>query len=94
MTIISRNPVKASFSRDAWIEIDLNALEYNYQLIKKALPDKKIMAVLKSDAYGHGAVSTGLLMQAYNIDYLGVASVDEGVQLREAGIETNILKLK
>jgi len=93
MTIISRNPVKASFSRDAWIEIDLNALEYNYQLIKKALPNKKIMAVLKSDGYGHGAVSTGLLMQAYNIDYLGVASVDEGVQLREAGIETSILIL-
>ncbi len=93
MTIRARNPAKTTFSRDAWVEIDLNALEYNCQAIKNALPHKKIMAVLKSDAYGHGAVSVGLLMQACNIDYFGVASVDEGIELREAGIEKDILIL-
>jgi alanine racemase len=84
---------KASFSRDAWLEINLNAIENNYHEIKKALGKKKLMAVVKSDAYGHGASITAPLLEALGIDYFGVASIDEGIHLREAGIKKEILIL-
>lgn len=94
MTARPRNQSKSSFSRDAWLEIDLNAVEHNYKEIRKNLrSEQKLMAVVKSDAYGHGASVTGPLLEACGADYFGVASVDEGIQLREAGIKNNILIL-
>ena len=51
------------------------------------------MAVVKSDAYGHGASVLGPLMEACGVEYFGVASVDEGIQLREAGVASPILIL-
>lgn len=93
MTARPRNSSRSSFSRDAWLEVDLNALEHNYHQIKALVGDKKIMAVVKSDAYGHGASVTAPLLEACGVDYFGVASVDEGIQLREAGIKKEILIL-
>jgi alanine racemase len=98
MTTRPRNSDKNSYSRDAWLEINLNTVEENYQKIKLILQStnassKKVMAVLKSDAYGHGASVLGTTLEACGVDYFGVASVDEGIQLRDAGIKSEILLL-
>ncbi len=80
--------------RDAWVEINLDHVEHNVREIKKLLPAKtKLLAVVKADAYGHGSVMTAPSLLASGVDFLGVASIDEGVQLREAGIKAPILVL-
>jgi len=53
----------------------------------------QLMAVVKSDAYGHGAIPLSQLFAATNVDYLGVASIDEGTQIRDAGVTLPILIL-
>ncbi len=94
MTIRPRLNGKSAFSRDAWLEIDLNAIEYNYQQIRGQLSaNTKLMAVVKSDAYGHGASTIAPLLEACGVDYFGVASVDEGIQLRDAKVKQEILIL-
>lgn len=80
--------------RHSWVEINLGALERNALRLKALLPSgTELMAVLKADAYGHSAVGVWPVLQASGVSALGVASVDEGVQLREAGVELPILVL-
>ena len=80
--------------RPIWAEIDCDNLSHNYSLIRKAVgPDVKIMAVVKADAYGHGAVQAAKVLASAGADMFGVASVEEGRQLREAGIQDDILIL-
>ncbi len=80
--------------RDAWIEINLDYIEQNVREVKKFLqPNSKLLAVAKADAYGHGSVMLAPSFIASGVDVFGVASIDEGVQLREAGIEKPILVL-
>lgn len=89
-----RQPSVTSIRRDAWVEIDLNAIESNLQIIRSWLePSTKLMAVVKSDAYGHGAAMIAELCVASGCQWIGVASVDEGCQLRAAGIASPILLL-
>ncbi len=89
-----RQPIVASVRRDAWVEIDLLALEKNVATIKSwCSPHTKLMAVVKSDAYGHGAVGVAEVLTASGASWLGVASVDEGCQLRGAGVTQPILLL-
>ena len=84
----------ANIHRDAWVEINLSRLAENIELIKETLPkDKKILAVIKADAYGHGATMCAPVLLASGVDYLGVASVDEGLDLRKAKIKAPILVL-
>ena len=78
--------------RDAWVEVNLGTVEQNINELKK-LTDAKLMAVVKADAYGHGADLTASTLIASGVNMLGVASVDEGIQLREAGISAPILVL-
>ena len=92
--LAARQPILASVRRDAWVEVDLGALEYNVGVVRSWLkPGTRIMAVVKGDAYGHGSVTTAELLVASGADWLGVASVDEGCQLRAAGITHPILLL-
>ncbi len=92
--LASRQPTVASVRRDAWVEVDLGAIEYNVGIVRSWLkPETQMMAVVKADAYGHGAVGTSEILLASGADWLGVASVDEGGQLRAAGISTPILIL-
>ncbi len=91
----------SSLRRDAWVEIDLNAIEENLKLVRSWLQPNirgicpQLMAVVKSDAYGHGAANVAELLAASGggVDWLGVASIDEGTQLRAAGIKLPILIL-
>lgn len=75
-------------------EVDLGALEFNYRQIKKRIPeDVKLLAVVKADAYGHGAVPVSLRLEKLGVEYLGVAIPEEGVELRRGGVKTPILVL-
>ncbi|MBQ8200374.1 MAG: alanine racemase [Clostridia bacterium] len=74
--------------------IDLSALRENVRTIRAALPDTTmLMAVVKADAYGHGIVQTAGNALAAGADWLAVARTDEGVLLREAGIDAPVLVL-
>jgi alanine racemase len=80
--------------RWAWVEIDREAIRYNLKRFRKLLgPDVKILAVVKADGYGHGAVESARVALATGATVLGVASVDEGIELRHAGIAAPILIL-
>lgn len=80
--------------RDAWVEVNLEYLAQNVKMIKSLLmPDVKLLAVVKADAYGHGAVMCAPTMLASGVDMLGVASIDEGLDLRNAKINCDILVL-
>ena len=80
--------------RWAWVEIDTRAIQQNTLNIKRLLkPNTKLMAVVKADAYGHGAVRCAKASLSGGADWLGVASVDEGIELREAGLNAPVLLL-
>ncbi|MBD1824443.1 alanine racemase [Cyanobacteria bacterium FACHB-DQ100] len=78
----------------AWVEIDLAALSHNVQQILSLISAKtELMAVVKADAYGHGAVTVAQTVLQAGATWLGVATIPEGIELREAGIEAPILVL-
>jgi len=73
-------------------EIDLSALRHNLGAVREPLgPDVRVLGVVKADGYGHGAVAVSRALAAAGIDMLGVALVEEGVELRAAGIAAPIL---
>ena len=71
--------------------IDLGALSHNFQEVVRRTAGKKVLAVVKARAYGHGAVPVARHLLALGADMLGVALVEEGRELREAGIRAPIL---
>lgn len=76
------------------IEINLDNIAYNIQQIgRNATPELKVMAVVKADGYGHGAVQVARVAARCGVEWLGVAKLEEGVQLRESGIQSPILVL-
>jgi len=79
-------------SRPAWAEIDLEALRHNLQIVRRAAPSSQIASVIKANAYGHGIIRVAKALR--DTDAFGVASIDEAMQLREAGIENRILLLE
>lgn len=80
--------------RDSWVEINLDYLAQNIKAIRKQTPNNvKLLAVVKADAYGHGAVMLAPTLLASGADMLGVASIDEGADLRNAKITADILVL-
>jgi len=80
--------------RPTWAEIDLGAIRHNLRRIKELLdPEVYVMGVVKANAYGHGIERVGRTLADEGIDYLGVASVDEALKLRNSGIKEPILVL-
>jgi alanine racemase len=79
-------------SRLSWVEIDNNALANNVQRLKSLIGDHvTLMAMVKADAYGHGAVQTAQTALLNGAEYLGVSSLEEATELRAAGIVAPIL---
>lgn len=73
-------------------EIDLDAISHNIAAVKHRLdPAVKFMAVVKADAYGHGAIEVSRHAQNSGADFLGVARIEEGIKLRDEGIRIPIL---
>ncbi len=80
--------------RDAWVEVDLGAIECNAVRIREFVPEPiHLMAVVKADAYGHGAVMAIPTLEASGVSMVGVAAMDEALQIREAGLTIPILVL-
>jgi alanine racemase len=81
-------------SRPTWAEISLENLTFNLKSARDFIGrDISVMAVVKADAYGHGAVECSRRFEAENIDWLAVALPEEGLELRQAGITKPILCL-
>lgn len=77
-----------------WIEISRSALAHNYKILRGLLkPSTRYMAVVKSNAYGHGLLDTAPLFAEMGADWLGVDSVVEAETLRELGVTKPILVL-
>ncbi|MBM7557615.1 alanine racemase [Halanaerobacter jeridensis] len=78
-----------------WAEIDLEAVEHNLHQVEEHLhEDSNIIAVVKANAYGHGSVEVAKIAQQHErVKMLAVATIEEGIELREAGIELPILVL-
>ncbi len=80
--------------RWAWLEIDLNAIRHNVSLIRKGIgANTRLMAIVKADGYGHGAVRCAKTALNSGADYLGVATVQEAIDLREGLVNAPILIL-
>lgn len=80
--------------RPVWAEIDLSAIENNIREIRRLTkPSAKVMAVVKANAYGHGAVEVSKTVLTNGADWLAVALLQEAVELREAGFSVPILIL-
>lgn len=87
-------PVVLPQCHRAWVEIDLAALRHNVRQVRSLLaPQTQLMAIVKADAYGHGAVLVAKTALQAGATWLGVATVPEGIELREAGITAPILVL-
>jgi len=80
--------------RPTWAEVNLGNLKYNFYQLKKLLsPKTKIMVTIKADAYGHGLIPVSKKLESCGVDSFGVASIDEGIKLREVNIKSPILIL-
>ena len=80
-------------ARPTWVEIDLDALRHNARTIADRLGPSFLCAVVKANAYGHGAVETAVALLEGGAQGLAVALVDEGIELRQGGITAPILLL-
>ncbi|MDH5633737.1 MAG: alanine racemase [Gammaproteobacteria bacterium] len=78
-------------SRPVCARLDGSALRHNFQLVRKLAPESKILAVVKADAYGHGL--EWVASQLLQADGFAVASIEEGIRLREAGIGEPVIML-
>src|SRR5580658_8810230 len=86
-------PIKFA-GRPVWAEISLQAILHNLRAIRKQVgASRKILAVVKSNAYGLGAVPVAKALQKVGTEWFGVTCANEGVELRDAGIRKPILVL-
>lgn len=81
------------YLKRTWAQINLDALEHNYNVIKKHIGNSKLMCVIKGDAYGHGAVTVAGEYERLGADYFAVSNLEEALQLRNNGITLPILIL-
>ncbi|HEX2766653.1 MAG TPA: alanine racemase [Candidatus Limnocylindria bacterium] len=77
----------------AWIAVDHDAIRHNLAVIRGRAPGAAVIAVVKANAYGHGDVEVARTLSAEGVEALAVATVDEAVRLRDAGLELPILVL-
>lgn len=89
----TETPVALRPGRPTWIEVDRAALTNNVQQIRRLAPTCRLMAVVKANAYGHGAVAVAQTVLAAGADCCAVATLAEALELRQAGIRAPILVL-
>ncbi|NLL34231.1 MAG: alanine racemase [Clostridiales bacterium] len=81
-------------SMRVWADISLENIVHNFREIKRTVgEDTRVMAVVKADAYGHGATAVSRALEEAGADYFAVASLQEAIKLRSAGIQTPIMVL-
>lgn len=80
--------------RPTFCSINLEALRWNFRQVRKRVgPQVKILSIVKADAYGHGAAKIAKILAASGSDGFGVATLEEGIELREGGIRSPVLIL-
>ena len=77
----------------AWIEIDHAAIRHNLSVVRGLAHGAAVIGIVKANAYGHGDVAVARTLVAAGVERLGVATVDEAVTLREAGVDAPIVVL-
>ena len=78
--------------RPSWVEVNLAHIRHNCRMVKQLVGNNvKVAAVVKANAYGHGAVEVGRACLESGADCLAVAILSEAIELREAGIKNPIL---
>jgi len=77
--------------RPVWAEINLDNLKKNYEKVREIIGNRKLIAVVKSNAYGHGSVEIAKELENLGADYLAVRNLEEGIELRSEGVEKPIL---
>jgi len=82
-----------SLHRPTWAEVDLDIIAANLATVRQRLGATAVLAIVKADAYGHGAVPVARRLEREGVAWLGVALPEEGVEIRRAGIATPILVL-
>ena len=86
--------IEAEMLGRSWVDIDLERLRGNYRIYRSLVPPRQeIMAVVKADGYGHGGVRVAATLQSLGCRHFAVASLDEAIELRDAGITGQILIL-
>lgn len=88
-----KNEFIPSHLRRTWAQIDLDAAEYNFKELSRIAGGRKTFAVIKADAYGHGAVRLARLYSELGADFFAVSNLSEALELRGAGIREPILIL-
>ncbi len=83
----------ASALRPAWVDVDLDVLDRNLAALRARMGSARILAVVKADAYGHGATGVSRALEAAGVDWLGVALLEEGAEIRRSGVDLPILVL-
>lgn len=79
--------------RQVWAEIDMSAFDHNVKQIKDHMKCPKMIGVIKANAYGHGATECAKVLKYNGVDSFAIATLEEGVNLREDGVEGNIVVL-
>ena len=88
---VAKSP-RPPVGHSAWVEVRLSALKHNLAQVRGLVgPSVKIMAVVKANAYGHGAVEASKAFVEAGAEYLGVTTIEEGLELRAGGISTSTL---
>ncbi len=91
--MLHEDTLATSVLRPTYVTIDLNVLTENYHTITRHAADQKVIFILKANAYGHGLIKIAQHLEGLGAYYFGVAYLEEGIMLREAGVKTSILVL-
>ncbi|MGM9992273.1 MAG: alanine racemase [Candidatus Bruticola sp.] len=89
--IRSFNAVFSSHRYSFWIEVNLDAIRHNYRNLRQSAPNSEILAIVKSEAYGHGLETVALTLNEEGVWGFGIANIDEGRRLRRLGITKPIV---
>ena len=76
--------------RPTAVFVDRDAIKSNFDIAKSFSPNSKFVSVIKANAYGHGAIEVSKALEEEGVRYLAVFTIDEGIELRDAGIKTDI----
>ena len=85
--------MSSQFIKRTWLEVDLDAIEYNYRTLQSFNGGAQMLGVVKADSYGCGAIAVAGKLEKLGVRFLAVADIDEALQLRDNGIKAPILIL-
>ena len=93
MSALNEPTIATDELRPTRIEVDLDVLAENYGAIAAHVAPARVMPILKANAYGHGLVEVGRVVERLRAPYIGVAYLEEGLRLRQHGVRLPVLVL-